>query len=292
MAKAVFTAKPDSHYDDDLETRYHFPRMYLRQVQAAVGDLAIYYEPRRGGGRQSYFALVEVREVVPDHQMRDHYYAVVGNLLEFDRPVPFRTGGEFFERSLQNENGTTNLGSFQRAVRLVPEPEFEAIVAFGMSDTARVIRTAPVTIPGLQEPPDTFERPIVQQVLNRHFRDAAFARQVREVYDATCAVTGLRLLNGGGRPEIEAAHIRPVAENGPDSVRNGLALCRTAHWMFDRGLIGLGANDELLVARNHIDEDLRRLLAPDGRLRLPARTAERPHPKFARWHRDNVFKGI
>ena len=34
-------------------------------------------------------------------------------------------------------------------------------------------------------------------------------------------------------------HIRPVDANGPDIVSNGLAVSGTAHWMFDRELIGL-----------------------------------------------------
>jgi len=291
MAKAVFTAKVGSHYDDDIETRYHFPRMYLNQVQAAVGDIAIYYEPRRGGGRQAYFALVEVREVVTDPQREDHFYANVGNLLAFDRPVPFRLEGQYFESALLGSDGGTNLGSFQRAVRILPEAEYEAILALGMFPTTQTIRVAPVTIPGFHEPPDTFERPIIQQILNRKFRDAAFSRQIKEAYDATCAITGLRLINGGGRPEVEAAHIKPVALNGPDAVSNGLALCRTAHWMFDRGLVALGDNNDFLVATRHVGEDMRRLLRQDGKLLLPASAEAHPHPKFAKWHRENQFKG-
>jgi putative restriction endonuclease len=42
-------------------------------------------------------------------------------------------------------------------------------------------------------------------------------------------MTGLRIFNGSGRAEVQAAHIRPVADNGPDSVRNGLALSSTIH---------------------------------------------------------------
>lgn len=37
----------------------------------------------------------------------------------------------------------------------------------------------------------------------------------------------------GGRPEIQAAHLRPVTSVGPDSVRNALALSCTVHGMFD-----------------------------------------------------------
>ena len=45
-----------------------------------------------------------------------------------------------------------------------------------------------------------------------------------------CAVSGLRLIKGGRRPEVLAAHIMP--DNGPDTVRNGIALSGTVHWLF------------------------------------------------------------
>ncbi len=61
MTKAVLNTKVNPEYDDLPEERYHFPKTYLNQVSLAVGDLAIYYEPRRpsgdlssSGGRQSY----------------------------------------------------------------------------------------------------------------------------------------------------------------------------------------------------------------------------------------------
>ena len=69
------------------------------------------------------------------------------------------------------------------------------------------------------------------------------ARMLREliqlVYDRRCAFTGLRLINGGGRAEVEAAHIVPVAGDGPDMVWDGLSLSGTVHWMFDRGLFSV-----------------------------------------------------
>ncbi|WP_245262651.1 hypothetical protein [Ensifer sp. BR816] len=38
MSKAVLTTKVDPTYDDLPEQRYHFPRTYLRQVEAARGE--------------------------------------------------------------------------------------------------------------------------------------------------------------------------------------------------------------------------------------------------------------
>jgi putative restriction endonuclease len=104
-------------------------------------------------------------------------------------------------------------------------------------------------------------------------------------------LTGLKLINGGGRAEVAAAHIRPVEANGPDIVSNGIALSGTAHWMFDRGLIGLSDDLEILVSRQANDPDsIRSFLNKTERAFAPTRLQERPHPHFLRWHRENCFK--
>ena len=101
----------------------------------------------------------------------------------------------------------------------------------------------------------------------------------------------LRLINGSGRAEVDAAHIQPVEKNGPDIVSNGLALSGTAHWMFDRGLISLSDNLEILISRRVNDQEgVRTLINKDGLARTPQRALERPHPHFLQWHREHCFK--
>ena len=234
MSKAVFTTRIDSDYDDLPEVRYHFPRTYLNQVRAAVGDFILYYEPRRNGGRQVYFASARLEGIEADPATPDHYYALISNYLEFPDPVPFRESGHFYEAAFLGPDGRTNLGAAQRAVRLVPDLEFEAILQRGCGvelAAANAIFSAEISPASLQEPNDPFQRPIVQTLISRPFRDRAFTKVIRQVYRDRCALTGLKILNGGGRPEIDAAHIQPVSDghNGPDSVRNGLALSKTAH---------------------------------------------------------------
>jgi putative restriction endonuclease len=80
-----------------------------------------------------------------------------------------------------------------------------------------------------------------------------FRRVVLCASDERCAVTGIKLINGSGRAEVAAAHIRPVEKNGPDIVSNGIALSGTAHWMFDRGLISLADDLEILISRQTND---------------------------------------
>ena len=122
-------------------------------------------------------------------------------------------------------------------------------------------------------------------------RDRVFRRTVLRAYDERCAITGLRLINGGGRAEVDAAHIRPVEHNGPDIVSNGLALSGTAHWMFDRGLISLSDNLEILISRRVNDQEgVRTLINKNGLARPPNRVLERPHPHFLQWHREHCFK--
>jgi len=302
MAKAILTTKVDPTYDDLPEQRYHFPRTYLRQMQTAQGDFVIYYEPRRSsgslssrGGRQSYFATARVTEIVPDRARPDHYYAMVDSYLDFARPVPFRANGFYYESAIQREDGETSKGAFGRSVRALPDREYEAIVqaAFAPilkqpeidSDGARHPRL------GLAEEQASFERPIVERVVARPFRDAAFSGAVKAAYGDTCAFTGLKIINGGGRSEVQAAHIRPVASSGPDSLRNGIALCSTVHWMFDRGLISIREDHALLLAGGQVPDQVARMLHPDRRLLGPARLDAAPHPQFLRWHRENVFKG-
>lgn len=294
MANAVLTTSVGSIYDDLPEFRYHFPRNYLNQVQAAVGDWIVYYEPRRsqGGGRQAYFAIARVLRVEPDRDLQDHFYAYLDGYLEFDQPVGFQGQGNYWESSLQKADGSTNKGAFGRAVRAVPVTEFEAIVRAGFSRQLEPweIKDAAVAQGVAEEAVAYDARPLVEQCITRPFRDEAFRRKVREAYKNSCAFSGLNLINGGGRPEVQAAHIRPVASQGTDSVRNGLALTGTLHWLFDRGLLAVGENLSILVSPHGLPDDLGRLLLPERRILLPESLEQRPHPVFLYWHREHVFK--
>ena len=256
MTKAVFTTKVAPTYKDLPEERYHFPRTYLNYVEQTVGDYIVYYEPRRPtaelssrGGRQSYFGVARVGSVIEDRTLADHFFAIIdgSTYLDFDTAVPFYEGEEYYESALQKGDGSTNKGAFGRAVRLIPDNEFDRILKSGFAPIlGGSLASQEVPWPGFSEPPAPFERPIVEMMVSRPFRERSFMHNVRAAYSNRCAITGLRLINGGGRPEVQAAHIQPVASKGPDSVRNGLALSGTVHWMFDRGLISIGDDYKIL----------------------------------------------
>jgi putative restriction endonuclease len=300
MTKAVFTTKVTPSYKDLPEKRYHFPRTYLNYVQQAVGDYIVYYEPRRSsaelssrGGRQSYFGVARVEAVIEDSALSDHYFAIIDQTtyLDFDTPVPFHEGGEYYESALEKDDGSTNKGAFGRAVRLIPDAEFDRILKSGFAPVLGEHLLSEGAPPGFSEPPVPFERPIVEMMVSRPFREKSFMHNVRAAYSNRCSITGLRLINGGGRPEVQAAHIQPVASKGPDSVRNGLALSGTVHWMFDRGLISIGDDYKILIAKDHVPEDAARLLNQSGSINLPKDPTLYPNAHYLKFHRDKVFKG-
>lgn len=302
MAKGVFTTKLSPGYDDLPEERYHFPRTYLRQVEQTLGDTIVYYEPRRGsvelssrGGRQAYFAVARPYAISDDPKSPDHFYCHVAEYLDFEWAVPFRDGDSYLESMLQREDGGTNKGAFGRSVRIVPEDEFEDILAAGFSKSPidfAVQNDSPIVpLPGFNEPPVPFERPMIELTVIKPFRDIAFRRSVRAAYDSRCAVTGIRLINGGGRPEVQAAHIQAVEDKGPDSIRNGLALSGTIHWMFDRGLISVADDMSILKAKGHLPDEVERLINVSGRLNLPNDPAQWPHPAYLAYNREHRFKG-
>jgi putative restriction endonuclease len=181
------------------------------------------------------------------------------------------------QRNPESERLRHALGKRDRE-RPAPDPAEEA--RLGLGDN-----------PQMPYEVDSIDRRIVSQVVQRPFRDRAFSVAIKAAYQDTCAVTGLKLINGGGRSEVQAAHIRPVADRGPDSVRNGLALSGTVHWMFDRGLISVDDDYSMLIANGGVPETISRLMNPERRLLVPSRPDERPHSQFLQYHREKVFKG-
>jgi putative restriction endonuclease len=103
--------------------------------------------------------VARVTAVVEDDKLADHYYALVDDYLDFDRTVPFSEGGEYYETALKKEDGSTNKGAFGRAVRLIPDDEFDRILKSGFAPIlSENLASQEVALPGFSEPPTPFER--------------------------------------------------------------------------------------------------------------------------------------
>ncbi len=122
-------------------------------------------------------------------------------------------------------------------------------------------------------------------------RDRGFRLVVLPEYEHRCAACELRI-QWGSLHEAEAAHIVPVAEDGPDDVRNALALCRTHHWAFDLGLWTVGNDRRIEVVEGEVGDDVAALQALRGKpVLVPRASASAPHAAAFAYHREHRYKG-
>jgi len=242
--------------------------------------------------------MARVERIIPDPTTTDMYIALIkpGSYLSFEQAVPFSGANGVVEQGVLNEAGRVS-GRAQAAVRPISIEDFNRILDLGIPDEAPLLPREGSIIeppPSLREEPAPFmdsARDRVSYYSSRLVRDRVFRRVVLGAYDCRCAVTGLKFINGGGRAEVEAAHIKPVEHDGPDDIRNGLALSGTAHWMFDRGLISLADDLQIIVSRQVNDMDsVWKLLNASRTATAPTNPAHRPHPAYLTWHRENCFK--
>lgn len=296
--KAVLDTKPGSGYDDSAE-RYHFPTRYLKILQECVGDWVVFRRTRASGGDLSYFAVGQIEEIVPDAQNTGLHYAKICNYLAFDSPAPWNDRGRYAEGALREVQEPWQVGARLRSnsVRPLRESDFNEIVMRGLSGTFAAENAIQLGLDDdsldeesrslLDDARSLQERRVSQILMNRKIRDARFRGAVCSAYDNRCAFTGLRIINGGGRAEVQAAHILAVKDGGPDIVQNGIALSATAHWLFDRHLISLSNDYRLLVSHNKVPAEFRNLFPTgENKIHLPENKAYWPNHRYVEMHRE------
>ncbi len=150
-------------------------------------------------------------------------------------------------------------------------------------------------LPGMAAAPDPFElvvpsqRPTELRPVRLREQQGLFRTMVVDAYGRRCCVTGERTL-----PVIDAAHIQPYVNRNSNDVKNGLALRKDIHSLFDHGYVAVDDSYRFLVS-NRIDQQWH-----NGRIyydlqgkpiRLPDRPDRLPSLEALRWHRQHIFHG-
>ena len=293
-SRCVFLSGEHSPYGDQPERFYRFPRRLLNAASRSIDQWIIYQRPKRAGG-PDYFAVARVEQIVRDPSDDSMFLALIEPMtyLEFGRRVPFNVAGRAVDRGLLLEDGRINGGRAVQSIRPISLEDFNRIVEFGMIDEDDLLlredefgTTASMV---LQDKQEEWIGPVDRATLltERKVRNRQFRARVLAAYECTCALTGIKLINGGGRAEAQAAHIWSVEQGGPDTIANGIALSGTVHWMFDRGLISLSDEGDILLSRKINDmASVEKLIHPDRKARFPANDSSRPDPKYLAWHRE------
>ncbi len=115
-----------------------------------------------------------------------------------------------------------------------------------------------------------------------------FRSAVASAYDWRCAITRERVL-----PALEAAHIVPFAEKGPNEPCNGLLLRADIHNLFDQFYVTV-TPDMLFRVSKKVKQDFENgrdyYRLHDQKLYVPGAESERPAPEFINWH-NGRFRG-
>jgi len=122
-------------------------------------------------------------------------------------------------------------------------------------------------------------------------RARAFRNVVLDRYSQTCAVSGQRFVYNR-YVEAEAAHIIAKESLGTDDPRNGIALSRTAHWAFERGIFTISDQYEIMIHPEALkaSENKFHVTELNGkRISLPSDPIFNPHPDALAWHRKEKY---
>ena len=166
--------------------------------------------------------------------------------------------------------------------------EVAEFLGLGLSDD--LVETA-LRLESLEEwIPFVAENRAIYQV-SREMRDTAFRGIVLENYGNTCAITGLRF-HSPQHTEADAAHIISKDVRGTDDPRNGLALSKSVHWAFDRGVFTISDQYEVVLHPKARRANIAAfpLMEMDRRpIQLPSDRYYWPHVEALSWHKREVF---
>ncbi len=129
-----------------------------------------------------------------------------------------------------------------------------------------------------------------EYLVSARLGQGAFRILVADAYKRRCAITGEKAL-----PVLQAAHIKPFNEQGPNRVDNGLLLRSDLHILFDRGYITVTPKYKIEVSRRIKEEfnNGKHYYAFHGKelYALPKIIVNRPSLDFIRWHNENIYRG-
>jgi putative restriction endonuclease len=139
-------------------------------------------------------------------------------------------------------------------------------------------------------PPIDADRESRRAWVEQRLGQGTFRSRVTDAYGRRCAVTGERTL-----PVLEAAHIKPYAQQGPNRVDNGLLLRSDLHRLFDRGLVTVAPERLTFQVSDRIRHEYSNgrvydELAGKPLIVLPERPDERPSRAFLEHHRSVIFR--
>lgn len=124
-------------------------------------------------------------------------------------------------------------------------------------------------------------------------RSDIFRRQIISIYDETCAMSGLCVSATFTITMVDACHIEQFAKTYNNHPTNGIALCPNLHRAFDRGVISVNDNYEIILSKSfkeNVKSDYSFHKLEGKKILLPKNPEFYPSLESFAWHRKNPFK--
>jgi putative restriction endonuclease len=142
--------------------------------------------------------------------------------------------------------------------------------------------------------PEGIRSPLARATVWRIVRGAAFRRMVKDAYGRRCVVCGWGPTQNDQPVGLEAAHVRPLSEDGPEDLSNGVALCANHHALFDAGFFTWNETRRLIVSPMWEESESGDMASLRGRegdpLPEPLGNATRVDDRNLDWHRMRIFR--
>jgi len=133
----------------------------------------------------------------------------------------------------------------------------------------------------------------VQKEQEKYLRGELFKKVIPEIYDYSCAFSGLKVTTKRGFNLVESCHISPFSQTQDDHVHNGISLSPNMHKIFDRGLITVDEDYRLVISKQIMEDanhpySLKKL--EGKKITLPKNVNYFPSQEKFKYHRDYIFK--
>lgn len=175
---------------------------------------------------------------------------------------------------------------------LFPKPimvgkQYDSAEELGAALWQSIQSAKPMAVPAqqIEEEPARYGNEFLQR---GRLGQGAFRTLVLDAYGRRCALTGESTL-----PVLEAAHIRPYADQGRHVTANGLLMRSDFHKLFDRGLVTVQPDYRIRISSRIRDQYFngKAYYRLDGQelVRVPEQSGDHPDREALRWHNENRF---
>ena len=122
-------------------------------------------------------------------------------------------------------------------------------------------------------------------------RGAVFKKVIPKQYNYTCCISGMKIISTREVQMIDACHIIPFSESHDDTIKNGISLSPNLHRAFDRYLVTINKQFEVVVSPDFMESGGFPIKAFHGKkIHLPREIRFYPSIDNLNWHNERFYQ--